>query len=78
MITVKSYSEPERKDALLKYMKSASTRHKACSLVADEYGYSEAYIKKMASKLGLVSSSHSLRFIFSEEEKIKIYQTKKY
>ncbi len=68
MTTVKSCSEPEWKDVFIKYMKSASTRQKACSLVAAEYGYSEGYIKKKASEMGLLSSSHSLRFIFSEEE----------
>ena len=49
-------------------MKSASTRHKACSLVAEEFGYSEGNIRKMASKMSLLSSSHSLQFVFSEEE----------
>ena len=68
MITVSSCSEPAWKAALEKYLSRASTRANAYKLVAAEFGYSVAYIKKMASILGLTSERHSRSFTFSEEE----------
>ena len=67
-ITITRPSEGGWKEALKKYMSRASTRPHACQLVAKEFGYSVGYIKKAASKLGLLSSEHNLRCIFSQEE----------
>ena len=57
-----------QKETLIKHMSRASTRPQACELVAKEFGYSVGYIKKAASKLGMLSVDHSLKCVFSEEE----------
>ena len=68
MITITSYTEADWKQRLREYMSRASTRPTAIQRVAEEFGYTEGYIRKAASTMGLLSSSHSLQFIFSEEE----------
>ena len=68
MITITRYVTTDWKEALKKYLSRASTRPVAYQRVAEEYGYSEGYIKKTASEMGLVSLKHSVRFTFSEEE----------
>jgi len=68
MITVTCYPKGDWKETLIYYMSRAFTRPIAYQRVAEEFGLSEGYIKKAASKLGLVSKTHSARFAFSEEE----------
>ena len=68
VITVSCPCEMGWKETLMKYMSRASTRASACELVAEEFGYSVGYIKKAASKMGLLSSKHNLRCLFSDEE----------
>ena len=68
IISITRHEETGWKETLVKYMSRASTRPNACELVAEEFGYSAGYIKKAASKMGLLSSEHSLKCIFSEEE----------
>ena len=68
MISITSYPEKDWKDTLLKCMGRAFTRPNAFKIAAAKHGYSVRYVKKAASELGLLSSTHSLKFAFSEEE----------
>ena len=45
------------------YMSSASTRGEAYLKISQEYGISFGTIKNAASKAGITSSKHSLRYI---------------
>ena len=67
-ITITCREERGWKDALEKYMSRASTRPHAFELVSNEYQLSVLYLKKAASKSGLLKSDHSLKCVFSEEE----------
>ena len=68
MISITSFLPKDWKEALVSYMNRATTRPYAFELVAKDYGYSAGYLKKAASECGLLSSTHSLRYAFSEEE----------
>ena len=68
MITSIPWEVKDWTEALIKYMSRASTRPTACQRVATEFDLSVRYIKRKASELGLLTSMHSLRYAFSEEE----------
>lgn len=66
-----AYARPSIKEflpRLVEYMRSATTRDEAYQRLADELGVSVEAVRNAASKAGLTTSNHTLRYTFSERE----------